>query len=132
PGGVPTRRGGAGESCEARPAATLPAREQPAADPRLLGLARDPASARTRFVYLYYSYAAPGGATLNRLVRMHHTSGSGTDEPILLDNIPGSSNHDGGRIALGPAAKLYVATGDGEQQAPAQDPSSLGRKNVLL
>jgi glucose/arabinose dehydrogenase len=83
-------------------------------------------------VYLYYSYAAPGGATLNRLVRMRDASGAGVDEKILLVNIPGSANHDGGRIEFGPDGKLYVATGDGEQQARAQDRSSLGGKILRL
>jgi len=132
PGRVRIVRLGAGGGLEAKPWATLPARANPDAERGLLGLALDPDFARTGFVYLYYSYAAPGGATLNRLVRMHDTNGSGTDETILLDNIPGSSNHDGGRIAFGPDGKLYVATGDGEQQARAQDPSSLGGKILRL
>ena len=132
PGRVRIVRLGAGGGLDPRPWATLPARANPDAERGLLGLALDPDFARTGFVYLYYSYAAPGGATLNRLVRMHDTNGTGTDETILLDNIPGSSNHDGGRIAFGPDGKLYVATGDGEQQARAQDPKSLGGKILRL
>ena len=132
PGRVRIVRLGAGGGLEAKPWATLPARANPDAERGLLGIALDPDFARTGFVYLYYSYAAPGGATLNRLVRMRDTNGSGTGETILLDNIPGSSNHDGGRIAFGPDGKLYVATGDGEQQARAQDRASLGGKILRL
>lgn len=132
PGRVRIVRLGAGGGLEARPWATLPARANPDAERGLLGIALDPDFARTGFVYLYYSYAGPGGATLNRLVRMHDTNGAGTDQTILVDNIPGSSNHDGGRIAFGPDGKLYVATGDGEQQARAQDRSSLGGKILRL
>jgi glucose/arabinose dehydrogenase len=132
PGRVRVVRFGEGGGLQAQPWATVRARANPDAERGLLGLALDPDFARTGFVYLYYSYAAAGGATLNRLVRMHDTSGVGTDETILLDNIPGSANHDGGRIAFGPDGKLYVATGDGEQQARAQDRSSLGGKILRL
>jgi len=132
PGRVRIVRLGRGGGLEARPWATVPARANPDAERGLLGIALDPDFARNGFVYLYYSYAGAGGATLNRLVRMHDSSGVGTDETVLLDNIPGSSNHDGGRIAFGPDGKLYVATGDGEQQARAQDRSSLGGKILRL
>jgi glucose/arabinose dehydrogenase len=132
PGRVRIVRFGAGGGLDARPWATLPARANPDAERGLLGIALDPDFARNGYVYLYYSYAGAGGATLNRLVRMRDASGVGSDETILLDNIPGSSNHDGGRIAFGPDGKLYVATGDGEQQARAQDRSSLGGKILRL
>jgi len=132
PGRVRIVRFGTRAGLEAQPWATLPARANPDAERGLLGIALDPDFSRSGFVYLYYSYAAPGGATLNRLVRLHDISGAGTDEKILLDNIPGSSNHDGGRIEFGPDGKLYVATGDGEQQARAQDRSSLGGKILRL
>ena len=124
------RLGGGG--LQPQPWASVPARANPDAERGLLGIALDPDFTRTGFVYLYYSYAGAGGATLNRLVRMRDVSGTGTDETILLDNIPGSSNHDGGRIAFGPDGKLYVATGDGEQQNRAQDRASLGGKILRL
>jgi aldose sugar dehydrogenase len=114
------------------PWARVPARATPDAERGLLGIALDPDFARTGFVYLYYSYAGPGGATLNRLVRLRDANGVGTDETVLLDNIPGAANHDGGRIAFGPDGKLYVATGDGEQQGRAQDRGSLGGKILRL
>jgi len=132
PGRVRIVRFGAGGGLDARPWATVSARANPDAERGLLGIALDPDFARNGFVYLYYSYAGAGGATGNRLVRLHDTNGAGTDETILLDDIPGSSNHDGGRIAFGPDGKLYVATGDGEQQARAQDPGSLGGKILRL
>jgi glucose/arabinose dehydrogenase len=132
PGRVRIVRFGTRGGLEAQPWATVPARANPDAERGLLGVALDPDFSRNGFVYLYYSYAAPGGVTLNRLVRMHDTSGAGTDEKILLDNIPGSANHDGGRIEFGTDGKLYVATGDGEQQARAQDRSSMGGKILRL
>jgi glucose/arabinose dehydrogenase len=124
------RLGGGG--LQSQPWANVPARANPDAERGLLGIALDPDFARNSFVYLYYSYAGPGGATLNRLIRMRDNNGTGTDETILLDNIPGAANHDGGRIAFGPDGKLYIATGDGEQQNRAQDRASLGGKILRL
>jgi glucose/arabinose dehydrogenase len=132
PGRVRIVRMGAGGGLQAEPWARVPARANPDAERGLLGIALDPDFGRNGFVYLYYSYAGAGGATLNRLVRMRDANGIGTEETILLDNIPGSSNHDGGRILFGPDGKLYVATGDGEQQNRAQDRNSLGGKILRL
>jgi len=117
---------------QAEPWARVPARANSDAERGLLGIVLDPDFTRTGFVYLYYSYAGPGGVTLNRLVRLRDSNGVGTDETILLDNIPGSTNHDGGRITFGPDGKLYVATGDGEREARAQDRGSLGGKILRL
>ena len=131
PGRVRVARLGGG-GLQAAPWARVPARANPDAERGLLGIALDPDFARTGFVYLYYSYAGPGGATLNRLVRLRDANGVGTDETVLVDNIPGAANHDGGRIAFGPDGKLYVATGDAEQQGRAQDRGSLGGKILRL
>jgi glucose/arabinose dehydrogenase len=132
PGRVRIVRLGQGGGLQREPWATLPARANLDAERGLLGLALDPDFAREPFVYLYYSYTGPGGSTLNRLVRMRDQGGVGVDATTLLDGIPGSSNHDGGRIKFGPDGKLYVATGDGEQEARAQDRNSLGGKILRL
>jgi glucose/arabinose dehydrogenase len=114
------------------PWARVKAYANPNAERGLLGIALDPEFARTGFVYLYYSYTGAGGATLNRVVRMRDSGGAGVEDLVLLDNIPGSSNHDGGRIKFGPDGKLYVATGDAEQDSRAQDQRSLGGKILRL
>jgi len=132
PGRVRIVKLGAGGGLQAEPWARVPARANPDSERGLLGIALDPDFATSGFVYLYYSYTSTGGGTLNRLVRLRDQGGKGVDETTLLDNIPGSSNHDGGRIRFGPDGKLYVASGDGEQEQRAQDRNSLGGKILRL
>jgi glucose/arabinose dehydrogenase len=123
---------GPGGGLRADPWATLPASSSNDGEKGLLGMALDPDFASNRFVYLYYSYTAPGGATRNKVVRMRDANDRGVEETILLDGIPGASNHDGGRVKFGPDGKLYVTTGDAETGANAQNPGSLAGKVLRL
>ncbi|HKW51942.1 MAG TPA: PQQ-dependent sugar dehydrogenase [Candidatus Eisenbacteria bacterium] len=119
---------GAGGGLRADPWATVPANTSRDGEKGLLGIAVDPDFARTGFVFLYYSYAAPGGATRNKVVRMRDQNGRGIEETVILDGIPGNNTHDGGRVKFGPDGKLYVTTGDAENSANAQNAGSLSGK----
>lgn len=94
----------------------------------LLGITIHPQFATNHVVYLYYTYADSNGRSLNRVVRMLYENKRLTDEKIIVDHIPGSSNHDGGRIKFGPDGFLYITTGDAENPSQAQDENSLGGK----
>ena len=87
-----------------------------------LGLALDPGFARNRWFYVFYSQAREGKnePRRNRIVRFTEHDGKGTEETIILDNLPigypGPENlngdHNGGRIGFGADGKLYVTMGD--------------------
>jgi len=97
----------------------------------LLGLTLDPDFAQTRFVYIYYT-AAQSGGSMNRVARYREVGGRLGERAILLDNIPASTIHDGGRIRFGPDGLLYFTAGDASNAALAQDVASLAGKILRL
>ncbi len=94
----------------------------------LLGITLHPDFSSNRYVYLYYTYSGNGNNTMNRVVRMSYNDGKLSDEKIIIDAIPGASNHNGGRIAFGPDKLLYIGTGDAQEPSQAQDARSLAGK----
>lgn len=98
----------------------------------LMGLAFHPDFASEPWVYVAHTYAAQGGSPWNRVVRMRFDGTSlGTPEIILAD-IPGSSIHNGARLAIGPDRFLYVTTGDASDASIAQNRDALGGKVLRL
>lgn len=94
----------------------------------LLGIVLHPNFSKNHFVYLYYTYSSNGQNTLNRVVRMTYLNKILSDEKIIVDAIPGSLYHDGGRIKFGPDGYLYIGTGDAQEPFQAQDTQTLGGK----
>jgi glucose/arabinose dehydrogenase len=90
----------------------------------LLGLTLDPNFASNQLVYVYYTVPGP---TMNRVSRFSKSGGVCT-ETVILDNLPASSNHNGGIIKFGPDGMLYVVIGDAENPSNAQDKTSLAGK----
>lgn len=110
----------------------------------LLGLAVDPEFTSTRTVYLYYTLGfdttdparqqePPWTRPLfGRVARFQLTEGGLEAEHPVLDSLPGSAMHPGGRLKFGPDGKLYVTVGDAHNEVLAQDPSSLAGKILRL
>jgi aldose sugar dehydrogenase len=97
----------------------------------VLGMAIDPrwnTSARSRWVYVYYTHADP---LENRIIRLKSISG-GQFRTETLAHIPASSHHNGGVIHFGPDGKLYAVTGDTTSQTRAQDVNNLAGKVLRL
>ncbi|HLG60005.1 MAG TPA: PQQ-dependent sugar dehydrogenase [Vicinamibacterales bacterium] len=97
----------------------------------LLGLALDPDFSQNHFVYLYHSAAVPSGG-VNRIVRYREVNARLTERVVLLDNIPASPVHDGGRLKFGPDGLLYASAGDASNPSLAQDVASLSGKILRL
>ncbi len=96
----------------------------------LLGLALHPKFYENRFVYVAYSYRTGMFAMRNRLVRLREdvNTAKGVLDKVLLDDVAGAHNHDGGRVKFGPDGKLYSTTGDAQKSDAAQQLTSLNGK----
>jgi glucose/arabinose dehydrogenase len=114
----------------------------------LVGLAVDPDVARTRYVYVYYTFKKHGSCTatgprgpVNRLAR-YALRRDGTLDPatetILLDDIPSvGATHNGGDLKFAKDGFLYVGVGDGGRDYARRTDTSQGNpaardRNVLL
>lgn len=94
----------------------------------LLGIAADPDFENNHYIYVYYTYGSNNQNTSNRVVRYQFDNNALTDRKVIVDAIPGASNHDGGRIKFGPDGYLYITTGDSQEPSLAQNRSSLAGK----
>lgn len=83
--------------------------------------------------WLYAYHTASGD---NRVIRMPLEGEPGGfalgEAEVVLAGIPRSSNHNGGRIKLGPDGHLYVTTGDAGNPGLSQDPASLAGKILRM
>src|SRR6478672_4110890 len=86
----------------------------------------DPAIRNARpWVFLAYVYDRPSGQVCStnpnssnpcnfhtRIVRYEYKGNALVNPVIILDNMPGSNDHNSGRLAIGPDRKLYYTIGD--------------------
>lgn len=99
----------------------------PSSEGGLLGLAVDPRFSSRPYVYAYYSSGDD-----NRIARLTWQNNRITDQRVILEGIPMSSIHNGGRLVFGPDGFLYVGTGDGGDRPQSQDRGSLGGKILRI
>lgn len=97
----------------------------------LLGLALHPDFVENQYLYIYLTYEA-GSGLLNRVERYVFDGAALSDRTVIIDQIPGAANHDGGRLEFGPDGMLYITTGDAGASASAQDVNSLAGKVLRL
>jgi PQQ-dependent dehydrogenase (s-GDH family) len=81
----------------------------------LMGLALHPEFTSGKpYVYISYTYQSPSATNrLTRIERYTYTAGQQLGSPVtILENIPGSNDHNSARLAIGPDLKLYYSVGD--------------------
>lgn len=96
----------------------------------LLGIALDPDFAANGEVFIYYTYYS-GGDMFNRVSKFN-LDDSLYGEIVMIDSIPASSIHDGGRLEFGPDGRLYITTGDAAETWRSGDPDNLGGKILRM
>lgn len=90
----------------------------------LLGIALHPEFAENHFVYLYLTTSV-GEDLVNNIARYVYMDDTLTFDRVIVNDIPASRNHDGGRIAFGPDGLLYATVGDAGNESAAQDADQL-------
>lgn len=95
----------------------------------LMGLAFHPDFATNPWVYVAHTY---GPGTRNRVIRLRYEGNGFGAVEVLLDQIPGSSIHNGSRLTVGSDGFLYVTTGDAADVALAQNTASLAGKVLRM
>ena len=97
----------------------------------LLGIALDPEFSKNGYAYVYHTYRE-NGQMLNRVVRLVIEGNKGKIDKVLLDQLPGHSNHDGGRLRFGPDGMLYITVGDALDPMLSQNVESLAGKILRI
>ena len=98
----------------------------------LHGISLHPDFSSNNYVYFYFTYEGSGGNTMNRVVRYVFENGKLSFDKIIVDAIPGASNHDGGRIKFGPDGFFYITTGDAQEPSLSQNTDSLAGKIIRV
>ncbi len=86
----------------------------------LMGLAVHPGFPAEPYIYAMYTYRE-GGALYNRVQRFRDRGSRAEEDKIIIDRIPGSRYHDGGRLGFGPDGMLYATAGENFKAERAQD-----------
>ena len=97
-----------------------------------MGIAIDPNFAESGYVFLCYTFQRGPEQLGNRIVRFREQEWKGTDETVILDDLPGGQYHDGCKLDFGPDGKLYATTGDAYMEELPQDLASLAGKVLRM
>ncbi|MDP4011885.1 MAG: PQQ-dependent sugar dehydrogenase [Candidatus Roizmanbacteria bacterium] len=99
----------------------------------LLGVALHPNFSSNHYLYLYATTKVQD-TVINRVERYVFDLETNTlkERRVMLDNIPASQYHDGGRIKFGPDGYLYITTGDAGDEEAAQNTHSFAGKILRI
>src|SRR5205814_1031629 len=98
----------------------------------LIGVAIDPKFSTNGYVYVSYTKTSPLRTVISRFTANGDVAKSGSEKVIF--QTPGLSNHEhnGGALAFGPDAKLYIALGDDFTIGNAQSKNSTQGKILRI
>jgi glucose/arabinose dehydrogenase len=97
----------------------------------LLGMVLHPNFSSTPHVFVVYNYNT-GGNYREKIVRYTYSGGTLNSPLTIRDNIPAASIHNGSRLVISPDLKLFVTTGDANDQSLPQNTSSTAGKVLRL
>ena len=109
------------------PLLSLPAPFVSEGEGGLLGLALDLDFQTNHYMYTYHSYE-DNGIIRNRVLRLVVEENHARIDKVILDGIVGDTNHNGGRLKIGPDGMLYITAGDRYKPELAQNQTSMGGK----
>jgi len=98
----------------------------------LLGIAADPDFQTNKFLYILYT-TRDNNQYQNNLTRYKETEKNMfIQDKIVLSNIPGGVNHNGGVLKFGPDGKLYIGMGEHYEPDSAQNLNTLSGKILRM
>ncbi len=100
-----------------------------ASEAGLLGLALHPDFPDSSYVFIVYTYRQ-NNSTLERMVRYRFDTDTLVNPVPFIEGIPGNTTHDGSRLVFGPDRKLYMTTGDAQNQPSAQNVGGVNGKTL--
>ena len=101
----------------------------------LLGIAVDPDFLTNKFIYVYHTVPAAGGAApYNRVIKLNATNDVVSGAPVVLLNLEplGANIHNAGAMHFGTDKKLYIAVGENAKPSTAQDLTNYGGKLLRI
>jgi glucose/arabinose dehydrogenase len=97
----------------------------------LLGMVLHPDFATMPQVFVAYNYMN-GSNYQEKIVRYTYNGSTLTSPQTILDNIKASNIHNGCRLLITPDRKLFITTGDANDQTNPQNKSALNGKVLRL
>lgn len=103
----------------------------------LMGLETHPDFEENNKIYVMYSYGTNSTKfdkklVMSRISSFRFENGELENETVLINQIPGTKHHLGGRLRIGPDDMLYATTGDAKMSSQVQNISFLGGKVLRI